>query len=264
MLNVLSMIEELDVRLKADEDEESSDLQRAGLPRDHVCQRHLFYLAVLTLDLGDGGVGDELDLGVLACRLDQDGLGAKVLPTVDDVDLLCVARQKDALLQRRVSAADHGDLFLFEKGPVADGALRNAAPLKLALTRDAELLGLAARGQNDVVRRVLSVLGLHDVLRAAPADPGDADGLQVDAELDGLVGHALGEFRPGDVIEPRVVLDRLGVEQLAARGAALEHHGFDPRSSGVQGGGQAGRPSADDDHVVLAVFLHRLRSSHVI
>ena len=187
-----------------------------------------------------------------------------MLPTVDDVDLLCVARQKDALLQRRVSAADHGDLFLFEKGPVADGALRNAAPLKLALTRDAELLGLAARGQNDVVRRVLSVFGLHDVLRAAPADPGDADGFQVDAELDGLVGHALGEFRPGDVIEPRVVLDRLGVEQLAARGAALEHHGFDPRSSGVQGGGQAGRPSADDDHVVLAVFLHRLRSSHVI
>src|SRR2546427_555609 len=112
-----------------------------------------------------------------------------------------------------------------------------------------------------VVLVMSSTLGF---LRAAPADPGDADGLQVDAELDGLVGHALGEFRPGDVIEPRVVLDRLGVEQLAARSAALEHHGFDPRSSGVQGGGQAGRPSADDDHIVVTVFFHRLRSSHVI
>ena len=87
--------------------------------------------------------------------------------------------------------------------------------------------------------------------------------------------HALyGRLRP--VVVPELVLlarhrgravgyvvgipDRL----QAARGAALEHHGFDPRSSGVQGGGQAGRPSADDDHVVLAVFLHRLRSSHVI
>ena len=102
------------------------------------------------------------------------------------------------------------------------------------------------------------------MLRAAPADTGDADSLQVDAELDGLVCHALGQLRPSDVIEARVILDRLGVEQLAARGAALEHHGFDPRSPGVQGGGQAGRPCADDDDVVSAVFLHRLRSSHVI
>src|SRR5437899_2816876 len=177
VLDVFAMIEELHVRLEADEDEQSGDLQRPGLPRDHVFQRDLFHLAVLTLDLGDGRVGDQLDLGVLACRLDEDGLGAKVLAAVDDVDLLCVAGQKDALLERRVAAADHGDLFLLEEGPVTHGALRNAAPLELALTRDAELLGLAARGQNDVVRRVLSVLGLHDVLRAAPADPGDADGL---------------------------------------------------------------------------------------
>src|SRR5256884_4301695 len=162
VLDVLSMIEELDIRLKADEDEEPGDLQWPALPRDHVFQRDLFHLAVLTLDLGDGRVGDQLDLGVLAGRLDEDGLGAKVLATVDDVDLLCVARQKDALLQRRVTAPDDRDLLLFEEGPVTDGALRNAAPLELALARDAEPLRLAARGQDHVVRRVLPVLGVHD------------------------------------------------------------------------------------------------------
>src|SRR5260370_26852851 len=220
MLDVFPMIEELDVRLKADEDENAGDLQRAGLAGDDVLQRDLLNLAVLTLDLSDGRVGDQFDLGVLACRLDQHGLGAKLLAPVDDVHLLCVARQKDALLQRRVATTDHGELLLFEEGPIADGALRTTAPLELVLSRDAELLRLTARGQNDKVRGVLAVLGLDDLLVPAAMDTGDAGGLQVDAELDGLVGHALGQLRAGDMVEARVVLYCLGVGQLAARRAA--------------------------------------------
>src|SRR4030081_2248718 len=98
-------------------------------------------MAVLPLDLGDGRVGDQLDFWVLVRGLDQDGLSAKLLAPVDDVNLLRVARQEDAFLQRSVAAADHRDLLLLEEGAIAHGALRNPAPLELGLARDAEFLG---------------------------------------------------------------------------------------------------------------------------
>src|ERR1700730_4337699 len=264
MLDVLPMIEELHVWLKADEDEEAGDLQWTGLSGDDVFERDLLDLAVFTLDLGDDRVGDQLDLGVLACRLDEDGLGPELLASVDDVDLLREAGQKDPLLQRGVPATDHGDLLFFEEGAITDRALGDTATLELAFAGDTKRERLAAGREDHEVGNVLAVFGLHDLLVAATVDPGHPSGFELNAELDGLVGHLLGELRPGDVVEAWIVFDRLGVEQLAAGRAPLQGHGFDPRAAGVQGGRQARRPGADDDHVVAAIFLHRLRSLHVI
>src|SRR5256885_2302197 len=180
VLDVIPMIKELDVRGKPDEDKQPGDRERARLAGDDVLQRDLLDLAVRTLNLGDRRVGDQLDLGVLACRLDQDGLGAKLLPPVDDVDLLGVARQEDTLLQRRVAAPDDRNLLPSEERAIADGALRNAASLELGLARDAELLRLTTRGQDDEVSRELTVLGLHHLLVPAPLDAGHAGGFEVD------------------------------------------------------------------------------------
>ena len=62
--------------------------------------------------------------------------------------------------------------------------------------------------------------------------------------------------RPRIVLEARVVVDPLGVEQLAAGHAALQHDRVQHAATGVQRGAHPGRPRADDDQVVLLAAAH--------
>ena len=264
VLQVDAMIEKLHVRLEADEDEDPGDRERTGPPGHQVFHIDLPHLALFTFDFGHDAIGDQLDFWILARRLHQNRLGSKLLAPMDDVDLARVARQEDSLLQGGVAATDHRDHLFLEEGAIADGALRHAAALKLTLAGDAQLLRLAARRQDDEVGHILAVLRLDDFLVTVLPDGGDPGGLQIDAEFDRLVRHPLRQLGTGDVIETGIVLDRLGVEQLAARCAPLEQHGLDPCPAGVEGRGEASRPTADDHDVVSPVLLHRLRNSHVI
>src|SRR5947209_3272800 len=174
VLHVVAVIEELDVRLEADEDEDPGHRQRPSLLGRHILEGDLRNLAILALDFRDDGVRQQLDFRVLAGRFDQNRLGAELLPAVNDVDLLGIAGQKDAFLERGIAAADHGDHLLLEEGAVTDRALRHTASLELTFARNAELLGLAARGQDDEVAGVLAVLGFDHLPVASPMDGGDA------------------------------------------------------------------------------------------
>src|SRR6202043_2870721 len=118
--------------LKTDEDEQAGDLQRPGLARHNVLQCDLLDLAILTRDFGDDRVGDQLNLLMLACRLDQNGLRPELLAPVDDVDLLREASQKPPLLERRVTASDHRHFLFLEESAITDRALRDTATLELA------------------------------------------------------------------------------------------------------------------------------------
>src|SRR5207302_2364826 len=153
------------------------------------------------LDLCHDGVEDYLDLGVLARRLDQDGLGPEVRTAVDQVDLAGVAGEEGCLLNGRVASTHDGDVLLLEEGAVADRALGDPAPLEVGLARDAQLLGLAACGEDDEVGLVGSAFRLDPLALPAVADGGDVRGLDVDTELTGLSGHALRQLGPGDVVE---------------------------------------------------------------
>src|SRR2546426_2729546 len=210
VLHVVSMIEKLHVRLEADEDEDPGDRQRPGPSGHHVFQGDLLHLALFTFDFGHDAIGDQLDLRILARRLHQNRLGAKLLAPVDDVDLARVARQEDALLQGGVAAADHRDHLFLEEGAVTDGALRHAAALELTLAGNAQFLRLAARRQDYEIGHILAVLRLDDFLIAVLPDGGDTGRLQVDAEFDRLLSPSLRQLGARDVIEPGVVFDRLG------------------------------------------------------
>src|SRR2546430_8440749 len=263
VLQVDAMIEKLHVRLEADEDEDPGDRQRPGQPRHHVFQGDLLHLALFTFDFGHDGIGDQLDLRILARRFHQNGLGAKLLAPVDDVDLARVARQEDALLQGGVTATYHRDHLFLEEGAVTDSALGHAAALELTLAGDAQFLRLAASRQDYEFGHILAVLRLDDFLTAFLPDDGAPGRLQVDADFERLVSHALRQLGTRDVIETGVVFDRLGIEQLTTRSAPLEKHGLDPRPAGVKRRGEAGRPTADVHDVVSPSLVTRLAISHV-
>jgi len=64
---------------------------------------------------------------------------------MDDVDLVGELGEEQALLDRRVAAADDGHRPALVQGAVAGRAPRHAAPDELSLAGDAGTLGLDAR-----------------------------------------------------------------------------------------------------------------------
>src|SRR5437660_1429470 len=126
-----------------------------------------------------------------------------------------------------------------------------------------EELDVRLEADEDEDAGVLAVLCFDHLPVASPMDGGDAGRLQVHPELDRLVGHPLGKLGPGDVVKAGIVLDRLGVQQLATRRPSLEQDRFHPGAASVKRGGEPGRTPADDDYVVAAILVHQLRNSHV-
>ena len=74
----------------------------------------------------------------------------------------------------------------------------------------------------------------------------------LEAELAGVLAHLRRELGTEDRLETGIVLDQLGVEQLAPERAAVQQDCLQVHPGRVQPRGQAGRPAADDDDVVIA------------
>lgn len=73
-------------------------------------------------DFFDGGVGEELDLGVGHGALEHDFRGAKPFGAVDEGDLGGEAGEEHGFFHGAVTSADDGDLFARGEEAVAGGA----------------------------------------------------------------------------------------------------------------------------------------------
>src|SRR5581483_10819255 len=209
---------------------------------------------VVADDLLDVRVEDELDLRVRPRTVDEDRLRAELVPAVDDVNLRRVPGEEVALLDRGVAAAHHRELLALEERPVAHGAVADPAAPELLLAGDLEVARKAAR-RDDQRAAAQLVAGLDPDDLGVAVDVDLLHRLEVadlEAELARVLAHLGGKVRAQDGLEPGVVLDKLGVQKLAAQRPAVEQDGLEVHPRGVQTGGQAGGAPADDDDVVLA------------
>ena len=159
---------------------------------------------------------------------------------------------EDRVLHRRVAAADHDHLLVFEEGAVADAAGGDAAAAELDLAGDAEPSRLGPHRQDHGLGQVLLVAE-EDLLDAAVGelDPVDVVGDEAGPEALGLGAELAHHLRPHDPLGvARVVLDVGRVLQLAAPLEALEDERLEVGARGVERRRVAGGPAADDDHVL--------------
>ena len=170
---------------------------------------------------------------------------------MNDVELLRETGQEETLLERGVAPADDREVGAFEKGAVADRAVGDAAAVVLLLTHDTELRGLAADGDDDGVGgKLRPVLERHDLAVAIGADVlHRAIRVDLETEFECVVGHLSGKLGTGDGFKPGIVLDELGVENLATDVFGVEEDRLHVRPRGVQAGGEPGGSAADDDEI---------------
>src|SRR5579864_1814876 len=249
-------LQQLRVRHETDKDEDPADGQLLHLAALLVADPPDLRVAGDLLHLR---VEDELDLRVVARALDEDRLRAQLAAPVQDVHLRRVAREKVPLLDGGVSATHHGQLLALEERAVADGAVADAAAPVFLLAGHVEVTRQSAGGHDQRRRaQLLARLQAHDLDVALDVDLADRlEVAHVDPEPARVVAHLHGQLGAEDRLEARVVLDQLRVQELATERTAVDHDRLEVHPGGVQGGGQARRAPADDDHVVVAHGTNR-------
>ena len=141
---------------------------------------------------------------------------------------------------------------------VCDGAVGDSPPRVLQLAGHAQLGRGAARSEDDrryLVGRAVRRRDLEDPVGAAD-DRLHVLLTDVGAELGRVDGHLVGQLAAEDVLEPGIVVDPLGVQQLAAGHAPLQQNGPEHPPAGIHGGAESGRPAADDDQLELLGATH--------
>src|SRR5439155_7620253 len=237
-------------RLEADEHEHA--LHRHFVDAAAAIELHPFDLAVAA-DLRDMSGDEPLDLLHAEETLLQDGLGPELFAPVHQVELLGESRQEEAFLEGGVAAADDREVGALKEGAVANGTVRDALAVQLLLAGHAELHRLAAdRDENGERAMLCSVVEQDDLPRALVPDLHHAADVHAQTELQRVVGHLVGELETGDGLEAGIVLDELGVEDLAAGAVLLEEHDIHVRARGIQSRGEAGGAGADDDQVEIS------------
>src|SRR5207248_2628662 len=110
--------------------------------------------------------------------------------------LLCETSEEQALLERRVAAADDREIRPLEERAVADRAVRDAAAVVLLLADDPELRRLTTDGDDHGICRQLGpILEGHDLAIAIRAHAlHRLVRLDLETEFGRVVGHLLGEL----------------------------------------------------------------------
>src|SRR5918996_3288225 len=137
-------------RVVADRDEHPVDRDLAGLARAHVAEPQSAdrERMLLTKDLFDHAVPDDVDLGVTEQALLQHLLGAQLVAAMDQEHVARHLAEVQGFFDRRVAAADHRDWFVAEEEAVARGARRHAVAGELLLAGQPQPARLCA-GRED-------------------------------------------------------------------------------------------------------------------
>ncbi|CAM5289963.1 hypothetical protein SSCI18S_00268 [Sphingobium scionense] len=163
---------------------------------------------------------------------------------------MAVVGEVERFLDRRIAAADDHDLLAAIEEAVAGGAGADALALQMLLALDAEPLGLGT-GADD--QRIGDIEGAAVPLQLegtfAEVDVDDLVIHHLRADMFGLGLHLLHQPRPLDhILEARIIFDVGGDGQLAARLHPLHHDRREARARAINGGGQAGRAGAENEH----------------
>src|SRR5437867_5974881 len=249
------------VGLETDEDEYAADPEPHVVTGAGVREQQVTDALPGSFDLHHVLVPDHLDLGVREGTLLEDLRRPELVAAVHDVDLARVAGEIVRLLDGGVTAAHDRQHLAFEDRAVAHRAVRDALRRVFLLTRHRELHRRPAGREEDRRGAVQHAPRARNVKPAVFRLAHSLHGVGDDfgAEFLGMLAHLLGEVPSLDALEPDIVLNQIGVEQLAPRSATLDRNRLQHSATRIHGRAQPSGAAADDDQVVAVsgVLVHR-------
>lgn len=200
-------------------------------------------------------IPDEGDLGIIFSAILHDFTGLEFVSSMDDGNFVGEFGEEGGFFHSGVAAADDDDVFSLEESAVAGGAGGNAAASEFGFAPNAEPASVRTGGDDDGFGFVGFVFHRYLFYFFGELYTIGVFGDELGAESFGLVSHFFYEFRAVDTFgEARVVFHFGGEGQLSARGDAFDHEGLEVGAGAIDGCGEAGAASADDDDIELVVW----------
>ena len=172
-------------------------------------------------------------------------------------DLFCNAAEQQGVCGGGVAPAHHHNGLAPVKHPVTGGAVGHAPAHQRLLVVHTQLSWVGSGGKNDCLAQKGPLAGLQHLGAGGEIQPLHLGVLGPRAEPPRLGLHLL---RQGEavytVLKAGVVVDLLGQRHLSPGGQLLQDQRVQARPRGVEGGGIAAGPSADDDHIVNVAVCH--------
>jgi hypothetical protein len=199
-------------------------------------------------DFLDGGVGEELDIGVRDGAVEHDARRAEVLAAMDEGDLCSKAGEEERLFHGGIAAADDSDLVIPEEESVAGGATADAVPDERLLRRKAEPPGGRTAGNDQGACVDGFVAEVEDEGVFGEVGGGKMADAKLCAKAGGLLPHVLNQLGSLNAFRPTgEVFDQGGDGKLAARLVAFQDQGAEVGARRVDGGSESGAAGAKDD-----------------
>ena len=180
----------------------------------------------------------------------QDLLGAQRIAAVDQSDVMTVVGHVERFLDRGIAAADHDHLLAAVEEAVAGRAGGDPLPLQQLLGRQVQPARLRAGRDHERVAEIeVPPSPIRRNGRCGKVDLDDMVPHHLRADMLGLLLHLL--HQPGaldDVGEAGIILDVGGDGELPAGLDALDDDRRHAGAGGIDGGGEAGRAGAEDEH----------------
>src|SRR5579883_665839 len=250
------------VRDVTDSHEEAVDFDDASIAALRIADFHALHRALRGNDFLDDGWRHEFDFLIGSCAIKHDFRRAKFVAAVNQMHFAGVAREEIGFLHGGVAAANNRNGLAAEEEAVTGGARRNAVADKFALAGETEHARGSAGGDDQSPRDVVHVAGFNAKRPDAQIHVGDGAGAKFRAEFLRLFAHVFDEFRTHDAVrKARKILDVGGERKLAAGFVPINHHGLKVGASRIDGGGEAGAATSNDDDVMHSRFSTPLDSA---
>src|SRR5581483_49682 len=202
------------------------------------------------------GIGQELDVGMLASAIQHDLGSTKLVTAVDQRDLACEPGEEQSFLHSRVAAANYGDLFSGEEKAIAGGAGRDAVSNERLLVFEPQPARRRAARNDQGAGPNCIFADLNGERPLAEVGASDMPQLVLRSETRSLAAHVLDQFRPLDSFrEAGKVFNQRGERELTARFVPLNDQRLEVGACGVERGGMAGAARAYDEYVANSIHV---------
>ena len=252
--------EEIRIRQHADVDEDAVHGQR--LPFSRILVQEIDGReAVLAVQMLNLRLEHHRHLRIGIERILR-GLVRAQLRAVDEIEMACILREEVRGIDRRVAAAHDGDYLILVRVAVAELAVVHAAVKVMRLLREREFAAVHAGGDDDHGRLVDVCLRFHDFRRGFEIDTLDAVELvDLGTEIGCLLLEGADQLHSAHALEARIVLDVRRRCDLSADERVLEDERPEIHAPRVERCSQPRHAGADDNNILLDVFLwHRIIS----
>ena len=181
--------------------------------------------------------------------VDHDGLGAKLVPAVNQVHLGGDVGQVQRLFDGRIASADDAHFLVFVEETIASGAAAHTPPHEGLLTGQAQVFGAGARGDDEAVAGVGPRIAGQREGPLRQVDRVDVIKHHLGLEPLGVLLKTLHQVGAHDTVDiGRPIVDLGGGHELSALRQTGDQKRLQIGPGRVDGGGVACRAGSENEH----------------